>query len=200
MACRPVGEVPVTLDAIMDAALARARTPFPTFEASMMAFAEANYALRLAGGRCQSLNADACPGRHRDPERLYPAPTLAAELPYDGSSLRFDGRVPASYGTDLIEIPLEPEADGRPLQIVLRSESARFSVRAWRLHGADGGMQALTPHPEALSGSCRTGCRYTVRRLDRARYDRLALIIVRLDPHERADPVGGYQLRLDPTF
>jgi hypothetical protein len=200
MACRPVGEVPATLDEIMDATLARTRGPFATFEGSMAAFAEANYALRLAEGRCRALDPSACGGRHRDPEGMYPTPALAAELPYDGSSLRYEGAVPASYGADLIEIPLDPEARDQPMQIVLHSDGAQLSVRAWRLRGKGGEIQALTPHPEPLSGDCRSGCRYTIRRLDLARYNRLALIIVRLDPHERADPVGAYRIAIDPTF
>jgi hypothetical protein len=200
MACRPVDEVAATLDEIMDAAMARTDGPFATFEGSMVAFAEANYALRLADGRCRARDPSTCDGRYHDPEGMYPAPTLAAELPYDGSSVRYAGSIAASYGADLIEIPLDAEADAQPLSVVLQGEGAQFSVRAWRLRGKEGEMQALTPHPEALSGDCRSGCRYTIRRLDPERYDRLALIVVRLDPHERADPVGAYRITIEPTF
>jgi hypothetical protein len=200
MACRPVGEVAVTLDQIMDAALARTDGPFATFEGSVVAFAEANYALRLADERCRARDASMCDGRYRDPEGMYPAPALAAELPYAGSSVGYAGSVPASYGADLIEIPLDLKANAQPLSIVLQSASAQFSVRAWRLRGEGSEMRALTPHPEALSGDCRGGCRYTIRRLNLQRYDRLVLIVVRLDPHERADPIGSYGLTIEPTF
>jgi len=200
MACRPVEEVAATLDEIMDAALARTDGPFAIFEESMIAFAEANYALRLADGRCRAPDASPCDGRHHDPEGMYPAPALAAELPYDGSSVRYAGGIPASYGADLIEIPVDPGANTQPLSIVLQSEGAQLSVHAWWLQGSEGEMQALTPHAEALSGDCRSGCRYTIRRLDLARYDRLALIVVRLDPHEGADPVGAYRITIEPTF
>jgi hypothetical protein len=55
------------------------------------------------------------------------------------------------------------------------------------------------PHPETLAGDCSAGCRYDLRDLDPAQVGRLALIVVRLDPHEATDPVGAYRLVVDST-
>jgi hypothetical protein len=138
---------------------------------------------------------------------MYVAPLLRPMTHYRGSTLTYDGSIPASYGTDLIEIPLHEETHGQPVTIAFRSKGARFSVRAWKLY-RDGtgirnpargqrGIRALTPHPQALSGDCSAECRYTIPRLNLAQYDRIALIVVRLDPDERVDPSGAYQLIVD---
>jgi hypothetical protein len=140
---------------------------------------------------------------------MYSAPPLAAELRYRGSPLAYDGSIAASYGTDLIEIALAPDLHGEPLTIAFRSAGARFSVQAWKLYSAPRGpgpgqsgegkarAQTLAQNAEALSGDCSAECRYVLARLDAEQYDRIALIVVRLDPHEEADPSGAYRLTVD---
>jgi hypothetical protein len=195
MACRPVADIPASLSEVMDAALARLDGPIETFEESMVAFARANYALRLEDGRRTTANPSTHGQRYYDPHSMYPAPSPEAELHYSGPALTYDGSVPASYGSDLIEIALAPGMQGQPMTVAFRSEGARFSVQAWKLR--DGGKQnarALTPHPETMTGDCSIACRYAIPRLNAAQYDRLALIVVRLDAHEKADSRGAYRL------
>ena len=84
------------------------------------------------------------------------------------------------------------------MTITVRSEGARFSVRAWRLNDrGEGGMRPFTPYAEVLSGDCSRECQYAIPQLDLSLYNRLALIIVRLDPDERADPTGAYHVVVD---
>jgi len=212
MACRPIADIPTSLDEVMDAALARLGGPIQTFEQSLVAFGQANYALRLEDGRCTAADLSTCDGKYYDPQGMYTAPLREAELPYRGSRVVYQGSIPASYGTDLIEVPLDPALHGQPMTVTFRSEGARFSVQAWTLH-SDGngardpvhgktGVRAVTPQPETLSEDCSAGCRYTIPSLDPAQADgrggySLALIVVRLDPHEEADPAGAYQIVLD---
>jgi hypothetical protein len=178
----------------MDAVFARVDGAFADFEESVVAFAEANYALRLVNGRCAADDPATCGRRHRDPNGVYTAPMPEAALLLPGSDLDYEGSVPASYGSDLIEITLDQSLDRRPLQIAFHSQGARFSVRLWRLRqGEDGDLHALTSEPEALWGTCSKECVYTVRRLDLTEYDRIALVVVRLDPNEEAGHGGQYQ-------
>jgi hypothetical protein len=209
MACLPAADLPVWLDEGMDAALVRLGGPMSTFEDSLVAFAEANYALRLEDGRCTATDLSACAGRLYDPHGTYTSPRLEAKPRYRGSTMTYKGSIPTSYGTDLIRILLDRDLEGQPMTITFRSEGARFSVQAWKLY-SDGtgmrspargemGIRALTPHPQPLSGDCSAECRYTIPHLNLAQYDRIALIVVRLDPHERVDPTGAYQLIVDPA-
>jgi hypothetical protein len=158
MACRPADDLPATLGEVMDAALDRVDGVFETHEDSLAAFAQANYALRLEDGRCTAADLSACGGRHYDPQDVYTAPMIDTRLHYRGSALLHDGSIPASYGTDTIEISMDPGLRGQPMTIAFRSEGARFSVQAWKLH-PDGtgmrnpalgktGIRARTPHPQ----------------------------------------------------
>jgi hypothetical protein len=82
-------------------------------------------------------------------------------------------------------------------------------VQVWRLYTDEvgprnpargrTGVHARMPHPETLAGDCSAGCRYDLRDLDPAQVGRLALIVVRLDPHEATDPVGAYRLVVGST-
>jgi len=201
MACRPATDIPTSLDQVMDAALRRLHGPLGSFEESLMAFSQANYALRLEDGRCTAADGRACDGRYQDPNGMYPAPDLTAELRYDGTPLAYDGALPASFGTDLLQVQVDPKAQGQAIRIAVHSARARLSVQIWRLDRD--GARASTPHPEALQGDCRAECRYTLSALDAASSDdrggySLALIVVRLDANERADPRGSYRLTVDP--
>jgi hypothetical protein len=163
-----------------------------------VAFARANYGLRLQNGRCVDPGASDCRGRYYDPEHLYLAPKLAAQLQYDGSSLMAQGDIPASYGMDFIEVELEAGLDNQPLVIRLRGEGgiARFNVQLWRLKTGEGQPVAVTSQPEQVSRTLDGDHVYVVRDLDTSTYDRLALIITRLDSDETMDPTGAYTILL----
>ena len=122
----------------MNRAFQRVDGPFHSFEDSLIAFARANYALRLdveLGGCCPTAEIGACGGRYYDPEHKYVDPPLEAELFFDGAPLTYKGAVPASFGMDFIELSLAPAAQRQPLTIRLQGEGevARFSVQVWRL-------------------------------------------------------------------
>jgi hypothetical protein len=205
MACRPVDDVASTLYEVMDAALARSDGPRParsrwTFEESLAAFACANYALRLKGGRCATADLGACGGLYYDPHGMYAKPAVEASLSCEaslahGTSLTYAGAIPASFGTDFVEVSLG-EAKGRPVEIVFRSDGARFDVQVWRLSEAEGKRQALTAQPERLAGDCSVECGRSYSGLALAQVDRLALIVVRVDPYESVDPLGTYHLSM----
>jgi hypothetical protein len=206
MACRPVDDVPTTLDEVMDAALARLQGPYGSFEQSIVAFAQANCALLLENGRCTAKDVRTCQGRYYDPHGMYTTPLLQAALSHRDSTSTYDGAIPASFGTDLIDISLSSEVQGHPLTITFRSAGARFGVEVWKLYSegearnpwrGKTGVWALTPQPEALVGDCSAECHYLIPRLDLEQYDRLALIVVRLDVDEVIDPAGVYHLVVD---
>ncbi len=221
--CGYDAEIEAALPAAMDAAMARLDGPFQTFEESLIAFTEANFALRLdpEGGRCATEDRAICETRYYDPNHTYKAPPLEDEIHYSGSPLTYEGAIPASFGTDLIEVRLDRDLSGQPLQIAFQGEG-RFSVRVWTLgagaqasvgggasthalalasDAGDGGgpPRALTSHPKAMNKD--DGDRYVewIPRLDTVRSDRLALLVVRLDTDERTNPAGDYTVTLEPT-
>lgn len=210
MACRYRPDIVGGLPEVMDAALARAGSPFASFEESLIGFAQANYGLRLQDGRCTTKERAGCEGRHFDPESIYTDPPLAAELRYDGRDLSYAGSIPASYGTDLVEVHLDPSLRGQSLTVTLESEGARFGFQVWEVNGdkADreaarlganlddvgGRPRALTAQPVGVQAGQVGIHSLTISRLEPAECDRLALIITRLDADEHLDPVGRYQI------
>jgi hypothetical protein len=125
-----------SLRAAMDATLGRLGGPFRTFEESLVAFARANYALRLENGRCTETHMAECGGLYHDPDGVYVDPPLEAVLDYgdgdatDNVGLTYDGAIPSSYGMDFIDVRLDPTLQGQPLTLKFQSkgEGARFDV------------------------------------------------------------------------
>jgi hypothetical protein len=224
MTCRYDADIETALPTVMDATLARQSGPFQTFEESLVAFAEANYALRLdpQDGRCVVEGLAGCKNRYYDPNRTYTAPPLENELNYGGSTFSYSGDIPASFGMDLIEIHLDEDQDGQPLRIVFQGEG-RFSVQVWELGGGAhagmgstgntaalslasdtgrGGEQlyASTPHPRTLDEGNGNSYIEWIPNLDILEWDRLALIVVRLDAQDEADSTGEYTITLESAF
>jgi hypothetical protein len=186
------------MDEAMDAALARLDGPFESFEESLVAFARANYGLRLEGGRCQRANLAECGGFYYDPKGAYANPPLEGQLDLDGAALAYDGSVPTSYGMDFIEVNLDAAVQGQPLTITFQSEGgvARFDVQIWKL---ETGSQDVTPEPESVPQRSNGTYVYTISQIDTTDYDRLALIVTRLDADETEDPMGSYRITLEST-
>jgi hypothetical protein len=187
------------MDDVMDKALARLDGPFHSFEESLTAFARANFALRLENGRCTDAELGDCRGRYYDPNHAYLKPRLAAESHYDGSPLLLEGAIPSSYGMDFVEVSLDPNVHSQALAIRFQGEghSARFNVQIWKLKAEEGNLWATTPQPEVIPANADQGHVLVISRIDTRTYDRLALIITRLDSDETADPVGEYQITLE---
>jgi hypothetical protein len=185
---------------VMDRALAQVDGPFRSFEESLVAFARANYALRLENGRCANPALGACGGLYFDPQGVYAEPALAAELAFDGAPQDVRGAIPASYGMDFIEVRLAPSLKARALTLTIQSEGevVRFDVQVWKLAPGATKPRAVTPEPEVVPQDTGDSFAhvYVIARVDPTAYDRLAIIITRLDPDEGADPAGGYQIAL----
>jgi hypothetical protein len=134
---------------------------------------------------------------------VYTDPRLEAELEYDGAILGYSGAIPASYGMDFLEISLTPELKDQPLTIRCEGDgtTARFHVQIWSLGTREGEAQTFTPNPEIIAydvyGNDDPG--YLIPHLDTTLYDKLVLIITRLDPGEMADAQGDYHITLVPS-
>jgi hypothetical protein len=226
MAYHLTADIVTAFGDVMDSAFARVDGPFRTFEESLVAFSRAVYALRLENGRCGAEDTARCGGLFYDPQRMYGDPALEAWLDYTGESLThhsfappgsgmayanfavvggdgvdrtYQGSIPASFGTDLIEVELEAAADGRPLKVAFqgRGAVARFRVQVWRLGTGEMRPHAVTPIPDVVSQNREGTVVYFIPRVERTQVDRLALIITRLDADETKDPLGRYNITLD---
>jgi hypothetical protein len=202
MAYRDSPDIVTSLGDTMDAAFDRAGGPYGTFEESLVAYARANYALRLDNGRCVAADLAACGGRYYDPDDRYVDPPLEAELAFDGSGLTYSGAVPSSYGMDFVEVGLSPTLRGQPLTIRLQREGkiARFNVQIWKLGSSGSRPRTVTLQPEQLPQNQDGVHVYAIPHVDTTVYDRLALIITRVDGEETADPHGNYRVTLDAAL
>lgn len=190
---------------VMDEALRGSPCPFQTHQESLLAFARAVYALRLEGGRCREPGMPAGCGFY-DREDLYDHPPVHT-LTYRGVALvhaaaeqPYPAGIPGSFGIDLVDVELDDAANGEPLAIEIRGapgSGAAFGVQILKLAGPSPAAQA--PSPEALV-QIEPGAHgvYVIPAVDTAVYDRLALIITRLDAEEALDRGGAYTIVLRP--
>jgi hypothetical protein len=200
------------LPTIMDRALGGSACPFQSYEESLKAFARAIYALRLEGGRCTGPGVPEGCGFY-DPESLYSDPLLSM-ITYTGTAALYttadqplSAGIPSSYGMDFVDVVLDPATDGQALTIQFYGApgaGADFNVQLWKLKGPGNGeepQRVSTPAavPEVLAPVDAEGrLFYLIPVIDTAEYDRLGLIITRLDDQERSDPIGEYTIALHP--
>ncbi len=201
MALRSEPQVVQGMPQVMDRVFARVEGPFATFEESLVAFSRANYALRLANGRCALADATECQGLYFDPQGAYAKPPLEEETRYDGRAVEVEGAIPASYGMDFLEVALGRGAHDGALTISVQGEGAgaRFDVQIWKLGPGYAGPRAITPQPETAAVDGSGAHRFVIPQVDTLAYNRVALIITRLDADEATDPVGGYHVTLAPA-
>jgi hypothetical protein len=196
-----IGSIPK----IMDEALKDSLCPFKTHRESLIAFSRAVYALRVENGRCvEPGSPDGC--GFYDPHQLYHDPPLDT-ITYTGGRISFsavDQRAPAgiksSFGMDFVEVILEPAVDGKSLTLEFHGTpgaAAAFNVQLWRLGPGGKKPRAITAEPETMAPNMEGGYSYTIASVNTAAFNRLALIVTRLDPHESTDPVGGYTINLE---
>jgi hypothetical protein len=203
MACGYDVDIVAGMPRVMDRAFQRFDGPFRSFEESLIAFARANYALRLENGRCAA-EVSECGGFYFDPESVYADPSLDAALNYQGTPLTFNGAIPASYGMDFLKVTLDESVQGKQLRLEFQGEGelADFHVQMWKLGPGEtqpGRPRAVTAEPEVLHLTGDGAHFASIPQIDVTTYDRLALIITRLDKNERADPVGGYRIVIRET-
>jgi hypothetical protein len=184
--------------------------PFNNYEESLFQFARAIYALRVDGGRCvqPGLSTDCW---LYDPNNLYVVPPVSI-ITYSGEAIAYAGDertrtagIGSSFGMDFVDVILDPAADGKPLRLEFYATPdtvTEFKVQLWKLNGS-GGESSLQPAfgqeamPQILTGENSDGrVTYYIPMIDRATYNRLALIISRLDARENQDSVGEYTITL----
>ena len=201
MACHYDPDIVAGIGEVMDRAFRRFDGPFRGFEESLIAFARANYALRLENGRCEAADLAQCGGFYYDPEGMYVDPPLEAALDYDGAPVIYDGAIPASFGMDFVEVRLDSEVHNRAFTVMFEAEGSvsRFSVEIWKLGPGGAKPRAVTPQPETMPQNQGGAHVYVIPAVDTTTYDRLALIITRLDPDESTDLVGEYDITLTST-
>jgi hypothetical protein len=198
------------LPGIMDKALDGSSCPFRTYDEGLQSFARAIYELRLDRGRCVEPGVPMGCGFY-DPEGLYPNPP-AHTIIYTGTMTVYaqgdqpdPAGIPSSFGIDLVDVALDPSLDGRPLVIELYGATgaeSEFTVQVWYLMDLKDGAQPRPVATQAVPPAVRTEANPNARtslfisRIDMARYNRLGLVISRIDDKERLDPSGRYTIAL----
>jgi hypothetical protein len=127
------------------------------------------------------------------------------EIP--GQDRAIPPEIPSSFGIDFVEVTLDHSLDGQQLTLAFSvplGSPARFRVQILQLKESSGDGQphlisegGLPSGPFLADGAAEEVV-FRIPALHAASFDRLALIIVRLDPFEQAYPVGAYRIVLQP--
>lgn len=125
-------------------------------------------------------------------------------IAFAGAEQTYRDGIRGSFGIDLVDVMLDPATDGRPLTIEFRAMSApgvEFSVQVVPLAGSGEGSAPLRGAADTVAGEILSvgadGQRSTLIPADRtASYNRLGLIITRLDAAETSDLLGEYAIVL----
>ena len=203
-------DLALALPRVMDRALEGSACPFRTYEESLAAFARAVYALGLDGGRCTAAGIPAGCSFY-DPNNLYRDPPVET-ITYAGTPVThaaaeqvFPAGIKSSFGIDFVDVILDPTANGQPLTIEFYGapgSGAAFNVQLWKLVDRGGGARPQRVPNQAVATEVPTATNadghllYTIPAIDTAAYNRLGLIITRVDGNEGGDPVGAYSLVL----
>ncbi|MFN2286514.1 MAG: hypothetical protein ACK2UQ_19010, partial [Anaerolineae bacterium] len=188
---------------IMDRALVGSSCPFQTYEESLTAFADAIFGLRLDRGRCLEPGIPGGCGFY-DPYSQYQDPPVST-IAFTGADTTYRDGVGSSFGIDLIEVALDRAIDGQPLTIEFYRAStsdAVFSVQLWPLKSSEEGAKprrvlAELASAQILQRSDTEGhLTFVIPAIQWVAYDRLGLIITRVDAKETSDPVGEYTVEL----
>jgi hypothetical protein len=189
----------------MDRALAGSSCPFQTHSESLIAFARAINSLRLDGGRCKELGSPTGCGFY-DPHDLYHDPPIDT-IAYAGTDLQYRDGIKSSFGMDFVDVELGPSADAQPLSIQFQGapgSQAAFNVQLWKLMDSGAGTKPrrVTGPSNDTEMFARTNVDgqliYEIPAIDLRAYNRLGLIITRLDAEEGVDPNGEYTIVLKP--
>ncbi len=199
------------MPAVMDRALEEASCSFlnpadtdhTPYEQSLLAFSRANYALRLENGRCDA------PGTpvgcmYYDPHRKYFTPTLTYEIVYTGTEIPHSDQITSSFGMDFVDVVLDPATDLQPVEVEVYGAAgadAQFNVQIWKLTTGTVGLKRYPLHiiePEVLMPDGNGHFVYTIDTIDTKQYNRLGLIITRIDSDEMDDPIGVYTVTVKP--
>jgi hypothetical protein len=190
------------LPKVMDRALAGSPCPFQTYEESLTAFAAAIFELRLDHGRCVEPGIPGGCGFY-DPYGQYQEPPVST-IAFAGADCAYQDGIGSSFGIDLIEVTLDQVTDGRSLSVEFSrapTSDAAFSVQIWLLTGSEEGARLWRISTEAastlvLQRSSDGHLTFVIPAIHWATYDRLGLVITRLDAQEATDPIGEYTIEL----
>jgi hypothetical protein len=193
---------------VMDHVLPASACPFHTFSESLNAYARAIYALRLENGRCVLPGSPEGCGLY-DPNAFYQTPA-ARLVDYHGLALLYSTKdengfpgIGSSFGIDFVDIRLDPSTRGKPLTVEIApapGSSADFSVQVLRLKEDENGalprrVDDDLRSPEILARDDVDGAiYYRLPAIEPDEFNRIALIITRIDTQEKTDPVGGYTI------
>jgi hypothetical protein len=188
----------------MDRVLSTSACPFDSHAESVTAFSRALYALRLEDGR-HPVSGTAAEGRFYDPHFVYYDPPVST-IRYEAGDAAYAGvthvdAIPSSFGVDLLEVILEPTANGRPLTVQVQSTPGAptsLAVEVWELSQSeekdlDDPASRLRSRLRARKAATLDGeLSYTIPVVDTTETSRLGLVITRVDAAEARDPVGAY--------
>jgi len=196
-------DVTTALPRILDAALQATPTcPFRTYNESLIHFARAIYLLRQENGRCSTSNRSTYCGFY-DPDRLYQTPPAEDYLIQADSTTQINGSISTSYGIDLIELHVDPEAEGKTLKLVLKNISDpenEFNVQLWKVNTLQNEpnserYSAQTDEPKSMQ--TENGIlTLEVDDLKQNNFNSLGLIITRIDPYENTEGSGQYVIKI----
>jgi hypothetical protein len=199
------------LPSIMDEALKRTPScPFDNYLDSLNKFAWAVYALNLDNGRCSEPGFPAGCELH-DPAEIYLdliIPTIRycqEEVIYDKSAQPFPAGIKSSFGMDFIDISLGPSAQGKSLTLDFNTAPEKkgvYNVQVWKLMVPGQGQKPRRIHQQPAASfvisSDHRDKHYllSIIEIDLEQWDRLGLIITRIDPNEKLDPTGEYTFKV----
>ena len=196
-------DVTAALPRIIDAALQATPTcAFHSYDESLIHFARAIYLLRLEEGRCPTSDRSTDCGFY-DLHQLYSRPPVEAHIIQANSTSQINGTISTSYGIDLIELTLDPSAQGKTLKLIFKGNSGpshEFNVELWDVktlpHGS-GSEEHSAQRGEPESMRTEYGnLTMEIGNLDPNEFNRLGLIITRLDDVEKTDTSGNYRIQI----
>ena len=100
---------------------------------------------------------------------------------------------------DFIEITLENRSYKQPVIVSVEggSDIAQLNVQLWKVRRASPKQYAISTNPEELSQQPDGNYMQVVPSQDTMSYDKLVLIITRLDSLEPEDPEGIYTITVE---
>lgn len=189
-----------SLPIIMDRVLANSPVcPFHSYEESLSAFARAIYQLRLGNGRCIVSGWPVECGFF-DPHRLYSIPPVESTVTLQEARMTVNGKIPASYGIDFIDLHPGLAVNGKLLRIHFSGaddSASEFRIQVLKIAGQGVGADPSTAFvslQDVASMKTTDGeLQIDIRGIHST--EDLILIIIRQDPYEQDDPSGTYSIQ-----
>lgn len=201
--------LPLIMDKVLSSPEAAA-CPFTTYEESLSHFASSIYALHLDQDQCRIPESPSRCGFY-DPNNLYSRPNVS-ELTFFGQEIVFGGieqphpsGIRSSFGMDFIDLILDPDIQGEPLTIEIfgdPQENTMFAIQVWKLidtasSSGKGSSLSVTSAVDEIDREKSTDpYLYRIPAVELEKYNRLGLIITRLDNHENQQTNGTYTIVL----